>query len=120
MPEQTRLTVPDFILGLIFDCDGTLADSMAQHLESWKQALAKFSAPFDQEFLVSLNGMPSQDIVERYNLLHGTKLDARAVVAEKHRHFMTGLDRIRPIEPVVRLVRENVGKRPMAVVSGSV
>lgn len=111
--------VPAPVRGLIFDCDGTLSDSMELHLDSWRQAFQRFGVSFDLDFLIPLNGMREVDIVERYNREFRTRLDSRALVEEKHHFLMKGLDRIRPMEPVVRLVEENDGLRPMAVVSGS-
>lgn len=117
--DRTKPIIPDMIRGLIFDCDGTLSDSMDLHIASWKKAFDSFGASFDLAFLAPLNGMREIDIVELYNRTFGTRLDGRTLVSEKHRFLLTGLDLIRPVESVIRLVMENYGQRPMCVVSGS-
>jgi beta-phosphoglucomutase-like phosphatase (HAD superfamily) len=33
-----RIEVPDFVKGLIFDCDGTLVDSMLSH-KAWEHVI---------------------------------------------------------------------------------
>ncbi len=114
------LEVPGHIRGLLFDCDGTLVDSMALHMQAWEHALRKFNAVYDFDFLYSKKGMKETEIVDLYNERFRTALNPGEVVAEKHRHFTKGIGSVRPLEPVVAVARRYRGILPMAVVSGSV
>ena len=52
------------IQALIFDCDGTLADSMPLHWRAWKQVTESHRLHFPQDRFYSLGGVPARDIVE--------------------------------------------------------
>ena len=51
------IEVPNHIRGLIFDCDGTLVDSMPLHMKAWKHAITEAGLPWDYEFFFSKKGM---------------------------------------------------------------
>ena len=108
---------PD-IRGLIFDCDGTLADTMSLHMAAWENAFLDVGEPHRPEFLEPLKGMNEEDIVSLLNRRYDRNLDPKELVARKHTHFRKWTHRIKPIEPVVDLVRRHADALPMAVVSG--
>ncbi len=103
---------------LIFDCDGTLADTMPLHLDSWARAFAEFDEPYRPQFLDSLKGMNEVKIVQLYNQEFNRNLDPQLLVKTKHRYFREKAHLIQPIEPIVMIAKENTGKLPLAVVSG--
>lgn len=106
--------------GLIFDCDGTLVDSMDLHMQAWEDAFKKHNAWYDEPFLSSLKGMKETDIISAYNAEFNAKLHPETVVADKHSFFELHIRKVKPVEKVVRIARQNYGIKPMAVVSGSV
>lgn len=118
--RPSSLHVPDTIRGLIFDCDGTLVDSMPLHMQAWEHAIRSFGARYDGGVIHGMKGMKEIEIVAVYNQHVGTMLDAHAVVAEKHRYFGARIREVRPFEPVVEVARRYHGVLPLAVVSGSV
>ena len=50
--------------GLIFDCDGTLADTMPLHWRAWQVISAKYKLNFPIDRFYSLGGVPSRDILK--------------------------------------------------------
>src|SRR5262245_50054862 len=44
----TMITIPSQIRGLVFDCDGTIADTMPAHYKAWVEALGKFNVEFPE------------------------------------------------------------------------
>lgn len=114
------IEVPGFINGLIFDCDGTLADSMPLHMEAWQEALRLHGGKYDYEFFSSKKGMKETEIVALYNEQFHSALSITDVVAEKHRYFLRHIHKVKPLKSVVSIVRRHSGVMPMAVVSGSV
>ncbi len=106
----------------IFDCDGTLVDSMPLHLEAWRAALEKHAFPggsFTLEMHHRYAGMPGVAIVRDLNERFGTQLDPVAVEADKVTWYLAHHDAVGLVAPVVALARANFGKMPMAVASGS-
>ncbi|QDS92412.1 Fructose-1-phosphate phosphatase YqaB [Roseimaritima multifibrata] len=105
-------------LALIFDCDGTLADTMPLHYEAWERTMGEHDIPFPEDRFYSLGGRPSHSIVALLAEEHGKTLDAMAVAELKEQRFVEQLDRVQAIEPVAQIAREQFGNMPMAVASG--
>jgi HAD superfamily hydrolase (TIGR01509 family) len=115
-----KIEVPEFIKGLIFDCDGTLVDSMPLHMEAWKHTIESHGAVWQPEFFFSIKGMPEADIVARYNAQFGADLDPLDTVNVKHKYFRSRAARLKPIPDVMEIARRYRGILPMAVASGGV
>ena len=116
MVEQTK---DDNIEGLIFDCDGTLADTMPLHFHAWRSTLDRHGISLSEDRFYSLGGQPTVKIVELLARENGLDLDPVAVAEEKEQGFLARLSEVKPITAIVDIVRGNVGKLPMAVASGS-
>lgn len=106
------------IEGLIFDCDGTLADTMPIHIAAWCDSFAARGVKCSEDFILSVTGMPAEKIVAVFNRRYHHHIDARAFAAEKNRRARDRLSEAEPIDPVVDIVRRYRGKLPMAVASG--
>ncbi len=104
--------------GLIFDCDGTLADSMPMHWRAWQAVSARHGFEFSEERFYSLGGVPTRDILKVLTLEQGLGLDYLSVAKEKEAEYLPLIDQIEPINSVVAIARENHGVIPMAVASG--
>ena len=106
------------IRGLIFDCDGTLADTMALHIRSWVETLRKHGIDCPVVFLETLRGIPAEEIVIVLNEKFNLKLDPQEVAEEKDRMVFKELQYTKAIEPVAAIARDYRKKLPMAVASG--
>ncbi|MGI6340054.1 MAG: HAD-IA family hydrolase [Bacteroidales bacterium] len=108
------------VKGLIFDLDGTLADTMPYHLKAWKKACRKFGAEMDNEFLRSHTGSPgwiiADKIIRKYGLNDG--VTAEQITGEKLIEFYKLQHLVKPIEPVISIVRRYHTILPMAVGTG--
>jgi HAD superfamily hydrolase (TIGR01509 family) len=114
------IEVPDFIEGLIFDCDGTLVDSMPFHMKAWEHVIISNGGTWDFDFFNSKKGMPEEAIVGLYNAQFSTRLDPVETVKEKHQFFRAHALEFKPIPYVLDVVHRYHGTLPMAVVSGGV
>ncbi len=114
------IEVPQFIKGLIFDCDGTLVDSMPSHMKAWEHAITVQRGQWDFQFFYSKKGMPEQAIVLLYNERFATDFDPVDTVKAKHEFFRTHVSGFNPIPHVVEVARKYRGMLPMAVASGGV
>ena len=104
--------------GLIFDCDGTLVDTMPLHWRAWQNIAARHKLHFTEERFYALGGVPSRDIVKLLAQEQGITLDPLAIAKEKEDAYMALIEQVEPILSVVAIVREHHGKLPMAVASG--
>jgi len=108
------------IEALIFDCDGTLVDSMPLHMKAWEIALNLFNAAYIEDYLNSLKGMKETEIIEMYNEKYKTHLNPKEIVSKKHQFFMENIKSVKPLKSIVKIAKKYFGKLPLAVVSGSV
>jgi HAD superfamily hydrolase (TIGR01509 family) len=108
--------------GYIFDCDGTLADTMPLHHSAWKQALAAAGARFDftWDIFVSRAGMSLERTVAELSVQFDAPLDP-SVVAAQHRAIYHALEvEVQAVPGVLEFAREVAAFAPVAVASGSI
>lgn len=105
----------------IFDCDGTLVDSMPLHYVCWIESLRLNSATyaFTEEEFYHFAGVKEYDTVVVLNGLHNVNVDPDAVVRIKAEMFEKRIPEIQRVNPVADLALSTFGKLPMAVASGS-
>ncbi len=103
----------------LFDCDGTIVDSMPLHYIAWKQTLAEWNCPFEEELFYAWGGRPVSEIIASLNQMHGLSMPVDVVAHRKENHYYELLPEIKAIPEVVEHVHAKHGLIPMAVVSGS-
>ena len=93
--------------GYIFDCDGTLADSMPLHLQAWNHGLQAAKAPLqlDGKEFMSVAGMALRQTIEHWNQTHSLQIDADVVMQAKNAYYESHQAGIKPIEAVVAFAR---------------
>jgi HAD superfamily hydrolase (TIGR01509 family) len=104
--------------GLIFDCDGTLADTMPLHWKAWQIVLRQHRLKFTEDKFYALGGVPSREILRKLGEEQGIQLDHLAVAKEKEKAYLPFIPTVEPVRRVVEIAREHFGKTPMAVASG--
>ncbi len=110
---------PAGIAGLIFDCDGTLADTMPAHYKAWRAMLDPHGIPFPEPRFYAMGGMPTASIIRILATEAGVIVnDVDAMVHQKEQAFLTYLNVLEPITPVVSIAEAHRGKLPLAVASG--
>ncbi len=105
----------------IFDCDGTLADSMPLHHEAWLSAFRKHGASFvfSWPLFMSRAGKTLELTVEELNVQFGEQLDPLAVASDQRAEYQARIAGIQPIESVVAFARERAARGfPVSVASG--
>ncbi|MEO0586794.1 MAG: HAD-IA family hydrolase [Planctomycetota bacterium] len=113
--------VPDFHTfdGLIFDCDGTLIDTMPAHFLAWSETMRAYGIEFPEDRFYSLGGVPALRIVAMLAEEQGVAIDALAVAHEKEHRFIEHYTHdVRLIEEVAGIAREHRGRVPLAVATG--
>lgn len=118
--EATMIDLPPGTHGLVFDCDGTLVDTMPLHLRLWNEGLKPYGVQVPDAFIHAHAGKPTEVIVEIVNAEFGVAIEPIAFREEKEGRFQQRFGECGPIEPVVETARRHRGVLPMAVVSGGV
>ncbi|MFK7900780.1 MAG: HAD family hydrolase [Cyclobacteriaceae bacterium] len=117
-----KFTIPDYSFeGYIFDCDGTLADTMPLHYIAWKEALAKNGATFNfsEKLFYSLAGMSLEDSINYFNRELNERLEPTSVDKHKVSIFSELIPQIKPIQSVVNYaIDRKENGFPIAVCSG--
>jgi HAD superfamily hydrolase (TIGR01509 family) len=110
----------DGFKAVVFDCDGTLVDSMPAHFEAWCEALALHGAGgiFKEDVFHAMGGRPTRDIVVDINDEYGLKLDPAAVAFAKREAFLKRLADVTLIDEVAEFAQSLRGRVPLAIASG--
>jgi beta-phosphoglucomutase family hydrolase len=103
----------------LFDCDGTIADSMPLHYIAWKNALAEWNCTFDEQLFYSWGGTPVAEIVSMLNKRQGLNMPVEGLSSRKEKLYMELLPQLEAIPEVVEHIEAQHGRIPFAVVSGS-
>jgi len=112
-------TPPAGTRGLIFDCDGTLADTMPVHYAAWTAMLSRHGIAFPETRFYELGGVPTAQIIRILSQESGVPVtDVDAMVWEKESAFLENLHQVKPLEKVVAAAAGFRGKLPLAVASG--
>jgi beta-phosphoglucomutase family hydrolase len=110
---------PD-IKGLIFDLDGTLADSMPLHVKAWIYAANHFGVEFTTSFLRNHTGTPAWKIASILLEEQGMsdRVDVTEFLQKKNEGYYSIQDQVKAVEPVADVVRRYYNSMPMAVGTG--
>lgn len=111
---------PGPFAGYIFDCDGTLVDTMPLHYRAWNQAMqqAGLQGELSEELFYSLGGMPTRKVAQVMAKHYGLTIDVDHVFHHKEELFLEMQSEMKVIKPVVDFARKWHGKTPMSVASG--
>ena len=104
--------------GIIFDCDGTLADTMPLHWRAWQAITRRHKLHFPVDRFYELGGVPTRDILKMLSREQGVPIDHVAVALEKENEYLRLIAQVEPVEVVVGIAREYYGTTPLAVASG--
>lgn len=118
--DETSLGLPTFmtIKALIFDCDGTLTDSMFAHFAAWRDALASQGMDLCENSFYRHSGTPSSRVIPMLAAEQNVRVEFSRALAEKETRFLEKIHLLQPIEAVVKIAKDHIGKKPMAVASG--
>ncbi|MGD0902466.1 MAG: HAD family phosphatase [Terracidiphilus sp.] len=102
----------------LFDCDGTIVDSMPLHYIAWKTAFSEWNCPFPEDLFYSWGGKPTREIVSTLNKMHGLAMPVEALAEHKEELYFKMLPQLKAIPEVLEQIEAQHGRIPFAVVSG--
>ncbi len=103
----------------LFDCDGTIVDSMPLHYLAWNKVLGEYGAEFDEALFYSWGGMPVAEIIAALNQKHGLTMPISEIRERKERMYFANLAHLEAVPEVLEHIHLSHGHIPFAVVSGS-
>jgi HAD superfamily hydrolase (TIGR01509 family) len=103
----------------LFDCDGTIADSMPLHYLAWSQALGEWNCTFSEERFYELGGVPIVEIIERLGREQGIEMPVADVATRKEELYYEYLPNLQCVPEVLEHIEQQHGRIPFGVVSGS-
>lgn len=103
----------------LFDCDGTIADSMPLHYVAWKKALDEWNCEFPEEQFYAWGGRPINEIIATLNENNGLNMPVEAVAKRKEDFYIVQLPQLKVVAEVLEHIQAQHGQIPFAVVSGS-
>jgi HAD superfamily hydrolase (TIGR01509 family) len=103
----------------LFDCDGTIADSMPLHYVAWKKALGEWNCEFAEELFYAWGGRPTLEIISTLNQNHGLCMPVESVARRKEALYFEMLPELKVVPEVLEHIEAQHGLIPFAVVSGS-
>lgn len=122
MERKNKLTLhlPDGEFhAYLFDCDGTIADSMPLHYSAWREALAAWNCSFSEDLFYEWAGFPVAKIISLLNEKHGLKMPIEDVTRRKEEIYLESLPNLKAVPEVLEHIELQYARIPLAVVSGS-
>lgn len=103
----------------LFDCDGTIVDSMPLHYIAWKTALAEHGCVYEEQLFYDWGGRPIREILRLLNEAQGLNMPIEEVAEKKEAIYLGLLPQLKAIPEVIEHIDAQHGRIPFAVVSGS-
>ncbi|MDO9273943.1 MAG: beta-phosphoglucomutase family hydrolase [Lutibacter sp.] len=113
------IKIPQQAKALIFDLDGTIANTMPNHFISWRKAVIPYGIDFNAVLFMQLTGMPRTATIEKLNEMFGTKMNPDEVGRIKEDYFKTLVNSTEEIEVVTDVIRKYHTILPMSIGTGS-
>ncbi len=113
------IEIPKQAKALIFDLDGTVANTMQNHFTAWRKAILPYGIDFNSALFMQLTGMPRKATINKLNELFGTEMDPMIVGEVKGNHYYTIADDTREISVVTDIIRKYHTILPISIGTGS-
>src|ERR1700757_548587 len=117
---QRKLTLPPGAFkAYLFDCDGTIADSMPLHYMAWKRALGEWGCAFPESTFYAWGERPVVEIIRSLNEQNSLEMPVEDVATRKEAYYYEILPQLEAVPEVLEHIEARHGEIPFAVVSGS-
>lgn len=116
---MSSFILPDHIKGLIFDIDGTLADTMPAHYRASTRVAKEYGFEFPLDYFIKMAGIPTTDVFRELLKLQGkSHISSEDASALKEKYYLEEVPSILPISYTMDIVKQYVGKIPMSMGTG--
>jgi len=116
---MSSFVLPNHIKGLIFDIDGTLADTMPAHYRASTRVAKEFGFEFPLDYFIKMAGIPTTDVFRELLQLQGkSHISSEVVSALKEKYYLDEVPSILPISYTMDIVKKYVEQIPMSMGTG--
>lgn len=113
----TGLQPPEGTAALLFDCDGTLVDTLGLYRECWREVFGQQGFEMTDAWFTAWAGHSLEPFIEA--AFPALSPQVREEIGAKGLElFRESTHLLEPLEHVVTIARQHAGVLPMAVVSG--
>lgn len=116
--EKLNELTPADCQALLYDCDGTLADNMQNHKESYVKTALEYGFELDPALIDELAGWPTTQVVAEMSRRYNVPLDIAAFARRKGQIFNEHIEDTQPISFVVEHLKQHAEKYRIGIVSG--
>lgn len=102
---------------LIFDCDGTIANTLPVHCQIWLGVFRSLGAEVSEPWYYDRTGLSAHELIQSFNQSFGYTIEPSMVEAERQQQFTNLIHQVQAVEAVAAIARSHSGKVPMAVAS---
>src|ERR1700674_1424149 len=92
---------PGSFKAYLFDCDGTIADSMPLHYIAWKKALDEWNCEFGESIFYAWGGRTTAEIVSTLNEQQGLRMPVETVAHRRELFFYDLLPQLKAVPEVL-------------------
>ena len=103
---------------IIFDLDGTLADTMPLHYKASQEICNAYDFDFPLDYFLQEAGRPTVDVFIDLMKILNTGLDGKLLALKKEKRFLELLPSVNVIEEVFAVAKKFHGIIPLAIGSG--
>jgi HAD superfamily hydrolase (TIGR01509 family) len=111
------MLIPDHIRGLIFDCDGTLVDTLPLYERAWATTLRGFGADPDTDWFRARSGYSEHLLMDDVDSHFGIILPRPDVLRLTRENLKANLHTLQEISAVAAIARQHHGRLKLAVAS---
>ena len=111
------LEPPPGTRALLFDCDGTLVDTMGVYRIGWRLVFGRHGFEMSDEWFDIWCGHSTKPFIEAA-FPDADPEYVKQVSDEGHRAFLESVHLVEPFEHIVEVARTHHGRLPLAIVSG--
>lgn len=116
-----ELQPPAYCEALIFDWDGTLADSHDANYRALAETMSAHGGSVTRDWFDTRTGTSAEDAIRLLVSEFGYELDSdiTSILQERERRYLEQLSSVKEVSAVLDVVRQYQGRLPMAVASGA-
>lgn len=115
---KKTFTLPDGTKALIFDCDGTLVDTLPIYAAAWAYGFQPSGRDMQRDWYLERAGYSEHALMDLFDTDHGVVVDREQVIALMRQRFLMDIAAVHEITAVASIARTYQNTFPMAVASG--